>query len=307
MGIDVVHVLHRHARVFDGAAHHAHRAVPVLGRRCEVECVPAHAVADEFGDHRRVPPLRELQLFQHQQASPLADHEAVPVNVPRPGGPCGVVVARRKRLHVAEARDAHRRDGRLRPAADHRVRIALLDQAERVADRVGAARAGRRGGRIRPLGVPADRDLPGGEIDDRRRNEEGRDPARTGRQQLGMLALDDVEPSDPAPDIDAHPRSRCRRDLQARHAHRELARGQREENEPPHLPQILGGDEVERIEVPDFARDAAGEGGSVEMRNGADPVAALAQGGPALLGPDAHGRDEADAGDDNSSWQQEAC
>ena len=74
---------------------------------------------------------------------------------------------------AAEPADAHRRDRRLRAAGDHHVGGAAPDDLEGVADRVRRRRAGGAGRRVRALGAEADRHLAGGEIDDRRRDEEG--------------------------------------------------------------------------------------------------------------------------------------
>ena len=84
------------------------------------------------------------------------------------------------------------------PPQDHRVRVTLLDQTEGVTYRVRTARACCRGGRIRTLRVPADRNVPRCQIDDRGGYEERRDPPRPGLQELLVLALDDVEPTDAA-------------------------------------------------------------------------------------------------------------
>jgi len=52
--------------------------------------------------------------------------------------------------------------------------VAALDDFERVPDRVGARRAGGRGGRIRSLGSGPDGYVTGSEVDDGGRNEERR-------------------------------------------------------------------------------------------------------------------------------------
>ena len=54
-----------------------------------------------------------------------------------------------------------------------------------------------------PLALIADADVSGGQVDDGRRNEKRRDLARPAVQQADVLALDDVEPADAGPDVDA--------------------------------------------------------------------------------------------------------
>ena len=78
-----------------------------------------------------------------------------------------VYINRQSRFAVENRRKpahAHRGDGRFRATADHHFRVAPLDEAERVAEGVGAARAGgagdllrarRRHGLNRPAGLPS--------------------------------------------------------------------------------------------------------------------------------------------------------
>ena len=57
-------------------------------------------------------------------------------------------------------------------AGDHRVSRAALDDLERIADGMRRRRAGGTRRQVRALRAKADRDLPGGEIDNRRGNKE---------------------------------------------------------------------------------------------------------------------------------------
>src|SRR6266852_2464097 len=109
-----------------------------------------------------------------------------------------IVVSGRKRAQRRETCEAHRRDGRLSTAADHRVSIAALDNFEAVANRMRARRAG--GGRCRvwPFRVMANGNLSGGEIDDGRRNKERRDATGAVFQELLVFTLDGPEIPDAA-------------------------------------------------------------------------------------------------------------
>ena len=69
--------------------------------------------------------------------------------------------------------------------------------------RMRAGRAGGRHRRVRPLGAESDRYLPGGEIDNRREDEEWRDAIGSALEQDPVLALDDLEPADAAADGDS--------------------------------------------------------------------------------------------------------
>ena len=83
-----------------------------------------------------------LQLLEDHDARAFADDEAVAVPVEGPRGVLRLVVARREGPHRREPADGERRDHRLRAARDHGVRVAVLDHAVRLADRVRARRAG---------------------------------------------------------------------------------------------------------------------------------------------------------------------
>ena len=85
-----------------------------------------------------------------------------------------------------------------------------------------------------------------------------------------MLALDDVEPTNAGPDVNAYARGVLRRHLQGRHLHRFIRRGQREVDEAPHLLKFLLLDEVEGVEVLNLSRNLTGERGGIEMRDPGD-------------------------------------
>ena len=180
-----------------------------------MEGVGAHAVADNLGEDVGAARLGELELFEDEDAGPLADDEAVAVLVEGPAGVRGVVVAGGERLHGSEAADAHGGDRGLGAAGDHDVGVAALDDAEGVADGVRGGGAGRRRGLVRSLGAVANGDVPGGKVDDGGGDEERRDLARPAVHQVGVLALDDVEPADAGADVHTDVVGDLRRDLKA--------------------------------------------------------------------------------------------
>ena len=214
---------------------------------------------------------------------------------------CRLVVARRQRAHRAEPADAHRRDRRLRAAGDHHVGVAAPDDLEGVADGVRRRRAGGAGRRVRPLGAEPDRHLAGGQVDDRRRDEERRDLARAALEQRLVLALDGREPADARRDEDADARRVLRRHLQPRVVHRELRRRDRVLDEDVHLLDIFLLDELQRIEALDLAGDPRRELRRVELRDRADAAAAPRRAPPSSRSvPMPERRHQADAGDDDS-------
>ena len=281
-------------------AHHAERAIAVLGRRGDVVGVGRHAVAHELGVDPRAAALRLVVSLENDDARTLPHDEAVAVLVERTARPLRGVVPRRQRAQGAESADAHRGDRRLGTAGDHRIGVAAHDDLERVADGVRRCRARRARGGIGALGAEADGDLAGGEIDDGGRDEKRRDLAGTAREQRLVLAFDRGEPADARRDEDADARRGRGRHLQARILHRELRRRNRVLDEDVHLLDVLLFDEPQRIEALDLARDLGRELRRVELGDRPDAARTGVERRPVDLGSDAQRRHEADARDDNS-------
>src|SRR5689334_7742540 len=168
-----------------------------------MERVRTSTVTHDFTVDLRAALLRVLELFENQDPRALADNETIAVAFERTRRMYRIVVVGGKRAHRGEARDAHRRDRRLRAAADHHVGVAALNDLEAVANRVRAGRAGGRRRGVWPLRAETNRDLSGGEIDDGRNYKERRDAIRTVVEQLRVLAFDGPEVPDAAADIGA--------------------------------------------------------------------------------------------------------
>ena len=118
--------------------------------------VAAHPVSHDLGENGRVPLFREFKLFENQNARAFAHDESIAIPVERPRCMRRIVVVLRQRPHGGEPANAERRDAGFRPAADHRNRIAALDDFEGVADRMRARGARGRGRRVRPFRAGAD-------------------------------------------------------------------------------------------------------------------------------------------------------
>ena len=119
-----------------------------------------------------------------------------------------------------------------------------------------------------PFGVVANADLPGGEIDDGRGNEERRDLARAAVQQVGVLALDDVEPADAGADVDAGALGQLFvLDLVVGHLQRFIGGCDGQMNKARHLARFLFFDELQGIEVLHLGGDLAGKLRNVEAGN----------------------------------------
>src|SRR5205085_1118769 len=197
--------------------------------------------------------------------------------------------------------DRNRRNRRLRSAADHHIVVAALDYLEAVADGVRARRArGRRRG-VRPLRAEAYGDLSGGEVDDGRRDEEGRDATGAVVEELFVLALDGPEVADAAADVCAG----SLRDFVAVRLRNLLPaldeaavvdglvrRRDGVLDERAHLAGFLFLDELERVEALDLGGDLHGELRGVELLDVAHAAAARHQCSPRVGDRVADGRDE---------------
>src|SRR5215469_2367008 len=116
---------------------------------------------------------------------------------------CAGSSLRVERLHGGKSPNAHGRDGGFGAAANHHFCCAALDDLEGITNGMGGSgtRRGRRG--VRPARAITNRNLPGSQINDGGRNEKGRNLVGTAVQQLPVLALDDVEPTDAGRNVNA--------------------------------------------------------------------------------------------------------
>ena len=95
---------------------------------------------------------------------------------------------------------------RLRPAGEHGVGIAALDQLRGLADRMRAGRAGRDDRVVRASDPERDRELPAGGVDEDVRQEVRRDAVRPALAQDLVLLEDPADTADgrAEDDADAH-------------------------------------------------------------------------------------------------------
>ncbi len=143
VGVDVVHVLRLGAGVPQRHLHRPHRSATTRQRRGQVVRVGARAVAHDLGVDGGAAVARVVELFQHHDASALADDEAGAVAVEGPRGAARVVVeAGGEATRAAEPADGQRVDAGLGAAGDHDGGVAVRDEAAGVADGVRARGAG---------------------------------------------------------------------------------------------------------------------------------------------------------------------
>ena len=161
--------------------------------------VAGHAIADDFGDDIRAAALGEFERFENQHAGAFADDEAVALGVEGAAGALGFVIARGERAHGGESADAHGSDGRFGAAGDHHFRVAALDDFVGVANGVRRSRAGRGRGGVGALRAVANGNVAGGEIDDRRGNEE-REKSCRGRRARYLECSRSMTSNPPMPE-----------------------------------------------------------------------------------------------------------
>src|SRR5687767_6972556 len=160
--------------------------------------VGTRAITDNFSVNPRAALLRKLELFENHDSRAFTNHKAIAVSFKWPRRVERIVIIGRERAHRRKTRHAHRRDRRLRAAADHHVGIATFNDLETVANRVCACGAGCCSCGVWSLGAETNRHLAGGEIYNCGDNKEGRNAIWSIVEQFRVLALDGPEISDAA-------------------------------------------------------------------------------------------------------------
>ena len=166
-------------------------------RRGDVIGVARQAVADHLGIDFRAARLGMLIFLEHDDAGALAHDEAVAVLVIGPARLLRpVVVAHVERAGLGEAGDADRADRRFGAARQHDVGIVVADHPRRVADRMGAGRAGGDDRMVRPHQAVFDAHLARDQVDQPAVDEVRGDPARPLLGQQQAFALDARQAAD---------------------------------------------------------------------------------------------------------------
>src|SRR5690606_9582941 len=112
----------------------------------------------------------------------------------------GAVVARGERLHIGEAGDADGGDGGLGAAGDHHVRVAAGDDVRRVSDGVVAGGAGGGHGFVRAARAEEHAHVPGGDVHDHHRDDEGAHAVRAALDEDADLVFQGAQAADAAAD-----------------------------------------------------------------------------------------------------------
>src|SRR6516225_7888799 len=201
--VDVVDVRRREPAVLEGVAHAARGPCAVFGRSGDVMRICRHPVAGELAVDPHATRACVLQLLEHEDTRPFAEHESIAIDVPWTARGRRVLVARGERARRAKSSHAERADRRYGTPRDHHVGITILDQPRCFAETVVRGRARRDGGEIRPAIAVLDRHQARNHVDDRARHEEGRDLARPALHVGRVRLLDQRQPTDARADAHA--------------------------------------------------------------------------------------------------------
>src|SRR5258708_28556373 len=132
MGVYVTHLDRFELRVLQCLLHNSDRTRPGLIRHSDMEGICRHTVSNNLRVNSRTPALCRFQFFEDHQPGPFPDDKAIAVTFERPGSSSRILVSRRECTHRSESGDAHWRDSRLSPAANHCIGIPALNDLETV-------------------------------------------------------------------------------------------------------------------------------------------------------------------------------
>ena len=240
-----------------------------------------------------------LILLQDQGRAALADDKAAAALVEGQAGRVGVLGSGQG-LHVDKASHAALRDGRLGPAGDDGVSIAVANGPHGLTDGVGAGGAGGHRGHGRALAVVANGDHAGSHVGDEHGDKVGGDALGATVQELVVLGGEGADAADAGAEVHGHPlRGQGTDDAALLHG---LGSGSHAVLGEGIAAQDLGLVHVSTgIKVLDLGGDLGLVVGGVEQGDRADAVDPVFQVVPALVHGVAHGADDAQAGDHHSA------
>ena len=275
VGVDVVDLGGVHARPLERLAHGADRAQALGMGGGEVVHVGGGAIAGDLGEDLGAAALGELHVLQHQHHAALPHHEAVAIEVERPAGLLGLVVALAHRFDLAEGAHGQGSDRGLRAAGEHGSRLTPLDDLGRFPDAVAGGGAGADDRVVRAPGAGVDRHQARGHVADHHRHREGRDAAHPPLQQRGVVLLDLLHASDARGDDDADVVGVELGRVEVRVLKGLLGGGQGELAEAAHVAGRLAVHVPLGVEVLDLSRDPGRVAGGVETGDRANPRGTL--------------------------------
>eukprot|EP01022_Parablepharisma_sp_SALTPOND_P036185 TRINITY_DN979_c0_g7_i1.p1 TRINITY_DN979_c0_g7~~TRINITY_DN979_c0_g7_i1.p1 ORF type:complete len:1344 (+),score=262.78 TRINITY_DN979_c0_g7_i1:3504-7535(+) len=284
-----------------------HAATRTIQVGCShVVSITAHAEAQQFSIDLGTTGLGVFVLFEHHHAGALAQHETIAILVPGTGGGCGVVVAGRQGAGRRETTNTQRRNTGFGAAGNHRICVTVHDHARGRADAMQAGGAGSDDRQVRPLQAELDGQVARDHVDDRGRDKERTDAARTTVGQFGVGFFDQRQAANARTDHDANALGILVRYRQSAILDGLDTGGHAVVDEGIHMTRFFGGDVILDIEALYLTGKMRGEGGSVELGHGSDAGLAFLDGTPRIGDVVADRRDASQAGNDYTTFTSAA-
>ena len=197
MRVHIVDLAGGEAGTLQRRFHRAETAISIFGGRCDVIGVTRHAITLDLAIDGRTARARMLELFKNDNTRAFAHDKAVTARIP--GARTffrRIVIAGRQGPCGCEPGHANAADSGLGAAGNHDVGIIKGNHPCGIANGVRTGRTGRDNRVVRPPEAVFDRYVAGHEIDQRRRNKERGDPARTALVHQLVCLNDGFETAD---------------------------------------------------------------------------------------------------------------
>ena len=128
--------------------------------------ISRHAITHDLGINIGASLPGMFQLFKDQNSRSLAYDETVALAIKRTACFGRFVIARRQRLQSRKSSYPHWSDRRFTSPGDHDIRVAALNNFERIPDRVASGRTSRAGCGVGAARSESDRNLARSQIHD---------------------------------------------------------------------------------------------------------------------------------------------
>ncbi len=283
MGVDIINLGRAD---LGGVQGHLHAAAGTFSARCrsgQMVGIGGQAVTTNLAIDFGPSFYRGLIFLKDNDSGPLGHDEAVAILIEGAAGSGRVTVAGGQGLHDVETTDGQRRDGRFGSTGDHSVGVAALDHAESVANGVGSGRTGGDRRNIWPFGTKTDGYLPGSQVDDQHRDEEGRYLLIPAIEHGLMVFLDRRQPTEPGPDQNSDSLRVVLGNLETRIGHGHFSRSHGVLDEQVHLFDFFFSDELFGVEILDLSGNLGRQIRGIKPGNAINARLALQQCSPVFL------------------------
>ena len=198
MGVDVIDLLRVDSTVFHGDLDRPRSPIALRHRSGHVVGVRRASVTGNLAINPGSSAFGVLIFLEDHDAGSLAHDKAVAVAVERPAGLLRLVISQAHRLHGCEAADPERGERGLASAREKNVRIAELDNAPGLAQRVVGGGARGHDAHVRAAKIVFHRDDSAGHVRNHHRDRERGDARRPAFQEALAFVLHGAQPADAA-------------------------------------------------------------------------------------------------------------